>query len=466
MKNTLLLFIFLFTQIAFGQKGFKKVEIEVDLEDHFYYYTPKQKLTIYKNKPKQLNFRGMVYFNPADYLPIGEKHARGIIPATRYYFQKSDLRPHKTVIRNGREICTKEYYEERNLVLEEDIIDGVFHKYQLPREKLEGLFYPFFFKKHEVTNTEYWEFLESVGETIDSSIYYKDLIYSYKQNGQLIHVPIYPDTSCWEKDKANHYYLSKDYFTRPITSEYPVIGINYHQAKAFCHWKTKHLQQLLGKNSKQFKLKVDLPSELEWEWMAISNNTKEDRVLTYSSMDDNDWMTDLSLVHNYQEMKFKHHLLKSVYPQRDGFHGASYLHNANLEDKELQKSWIKSKKKFPKSRNHMDNLDRNNISGMADNVSEWLRDTYKENWQLMFQRQLKLWEQENTPESLLLHQIALYHNSHVDKDGHLVKGGNWIDNRYSNSNGKNKEGIHAKTFLSPTKSHSTLGFRYVVYFIE
>jgi hypothetical protein len=127
---------------------------------------------------------------------------------------------------------------------------------------------------------------------------------------------------------------------------------------------------------------------------------------------------------------------------------------------------LKFKKKYPNQPNYLNDLNRAKISGMSNNVSDWLRDTYTENWQLMFERQLKLWEQENTTESLLLRQIALYHDSHAAKDGQLVKGGSWLDERFSNTLGKNKAGIHAKTFVSPTKSHSTLGFRYVIFFME
>ncbi|MFK8005990.1 MAG: hypothetical protein AB8H03_06450 [Saprospiraceae bacterium] len=67
---------------------------------------------------------------------------------------------------------------------------------------------------------------------------------------------------------------------------------------------------------------------------------------------------------------------------------------------------------------------------------------------------------------ILFSQIAIFHDSFADKDGQLVKGGSWLDERFSDIYGKNKAGIHAKTFVSPNKSHSTLGFRYVIYFTE
>jgi len=41
-------------------------------------------------------------------------------------------------------------------------------------------------------------------------------------------------------------------------------------------------------------------------------------------------------------------------------------------------------------------------------------------------------------------------------------GANWYDERFSSKLGINSAGINAKTFVDPSSSYSTLGFRYVV----
>ena len=46
----------------------------------------------------------------------------------------------------------------------------------------------------------------------------------------------------------------------------------------------------------------------------------------------------------------------------------------------------------------------------------------------------------------------------LDKDGKLVRGSNWHDETFDR-----EDIIHAKTFLSPDKAYSTIGFRYVIH---
>jgi gliding motility-associated lipoprotein GldK len=85
-------------------------------------------------------------------------------------------------------------------------------------------------------------------------------------------LPVYPDTTVWVKDFAYSYNepMHNDYFWHQAYSEYPVVGVTWKQAKAFCAWRT------LNKNSyiKSKKKKQDpvnyfrLPIESEWEYAA------------------------------------------------------------------------------------------------------------------------------------------------------------------------------------------------------
>ena len=77
---------------------------------------------------------------------------------------------------------------------------------------------------------------------------------------------VYPDTMVWSRDFEYAYNdpLLQGYFSMPGYSEYPVVGVTWQQAHAFCHWRT----QLLRNDGKQLIHSYRLPSEAEWEYAA------------------------------------------------------------------------------------------------------------------------------------------------------------------------------------------------------
>ena len=62
-------------------------------------------------------------------------------------------------------------------------------------------------------------------------------------------VNVYPDTTVWVNDFENAYnepYV-RMYFSHGGYSEYPVVGVSWEQANAFCNWRTDFLKRALAR---------------------------------------------------------------------------------------------------------------------------------------------------------------------------------------------------------------------------
>ena len=80
---------------------------------------------------------------------------------------------------------------------------------------------------------------------------------------------VLPDDNCWINDFAYSYNepMAQNYFNHPAYDEYPAVGVNWQQAKAFCAWRSQLWNSYQG-NGSTWGEEFRLPSEAQWEYAA------------------------------------------------------------------------------------------------------------------------------------------------------------------------------------------------------
>lgn len=95
------------------------------------------------------------------------------------------------------------------------------------------------------------------------------------------HIASLPDTTVWrQKGSYNEPYVQY-YFRHVAYRDYPVVGVSYEQAKAYCVWRSERVNYFMNiKDGKQINhidsvfrgkpiYEYRLPTKQEWEAMAI-----------------------------------------------------------------------------------------------------------------------------------------------------------------------------------------------------
>lgn len=405
--------------------------------------------------------------------------------------------------------------------------------YQLTKKKTDFL-KPFYFKKAEVTNKEYREFTNWVRDSIAMELLFKEGYKEFKtrngngnydinwnkrdeiwqsddpekqeilqelylankerfykrkeiDKGKLLFngLKIYPDTLVWIRDYYTLNENSKHYYYHNAFDYYPVVGVSWNQAKAFCKWKTMMLQEEIDKARLPFKIEVDLPQEHEREYVISKYNPMVEQ-------QDKSILNTLHVDLNYQKWELGEGILwtKSGNYGKNGFF---FTHPVDLTKRDSKKR-TDGTNFTDKEREHLfADLSKEGISGLKSNVSEWMNENFQKNWLPALEMRHKIYHSINPDEyeknflkldsasiskreyyllktsinSLMnfykvvlpIHyQLETEFNKHINNDGKLIRGSNWFDETF-----ERKNLINAKTFASPDKSFATVGFRYVIH---
>ena len=226
---------------------------------------------------------------------------------------------------------------------------------------------------------------------------------------------VYPDSLVWMRDFSYSYNepFTRLYFSHPSYNQYPVVGVTWKQAVAFCHWRTNNSNFYLDKGNKKDE-KIDgiyrLPTEAEWEY-AARGNSKTNNMYPWGSP--------------YTRTK-EGRLLANFKPGRGDYFGSD-TKNDNIYTSKVQSYPENGYKLFD----------------MAGNVAEWTSSVYYEggnNFIGDFSPDLQYNAKEEDP---------------ISMKRKVVRGGSWKDIAYNIQ-------VSTRNYEYQDTAKSYVGFRCVL----
>ena len=173
---------------------------------------------------------------------------------------------------------------EEKIDPEEETTKGIIEEmYYPPEERFNGKkqydvrkynYSYFWFDYKQASKSRYvYDYANNTGKYEGKVVDNNGVVTDVKDRSSFIRhevINIYPDTLCWIRDFT---YSFNDpqadlYFWHPSFDDYPVVGVTWHQANAFSHWRTEFMNTALRKNGVSDVQEYRLPLETEWEYAA------------------------------------------------------------------------------------------------------------------------------------------------------------------------------------------------------
>jgi len=114
-------------------------------------------------------------------------------------------------------------------------------------------------QKNASASTESWKYREGVTDRSDFIL--REVI------------NVYPDTLAWVHDFTYSWNepMTQMYFWHPVYDHYPVVGVSWKQASAFCIWRTHLMNDFRRSRGRVDVNDFRLPTEAEWEYASRGN---------------------------------------------------------------------------------------------------------------------------------------------------------------------------------------------------
>lgn len=125
-----------------------------------------------------------------------------------------------------------------------------------------------------------------IDETEVRNLDYLEFLYWTRNYDSANYVKMLPDTLCWRQSGVYNEPFVMYYLRHPAYRDYPVVGVSYEQAGAFCKWRAERINQFVYLQVHReikhitvdsiYRIKAPryvechLPSREEWEYAAAA----------------------------------------------------------------------------------------------------------------------------------------------------------------------------------------------------